>query len=110
MEVLARRAPFIFNELNRIAKKEYEAENIRKPSIVNTYQNEQQFQITQNLSRNYARVGMQKFADPFAFHQRPLDFYYNGRMTAILDTLKINANRDKPDVITINPLKVVGFY
>jgi len=110
MEVIRHTAPLFFNELYRKVKREFDAENIRMPSIVNTYQNEPQFQKAENLSRNYARVGMQKFADPFAFHMRPVDFYYNGRKTAILDTLILNANRDKPDVITANPLNVVGFY
>jgi len=110
MEVIRHTAPIFFNELNRNVKSEYLGENIRKPSIANTYQNEPLFQITQNLSRNYARVGMQKFADPFAFHMRPNNFSYDGRRVAVLDTLKVNATRDKPDVVTLNPLKVVGYY
>jgi hypothetical protein len=109
MEVIRNNGTF-FNELNRNVKSEYLGVNTRMPSLANTYQNEPQFQQVQNLSYNYMRIGSQKFADPFAFHQRPNDFYYNGRITAILDTLKLTATRDKPDVITLNPLKVVGYY
>jgi len=39
MEVLNRRAPFFYNELNRNVKSENTAENTRIPSVVNTYQN-----------------------------------------------------------------------
>lgn len=109
MEVLINNGTF-FNILNRSVANEYLARNTRLPSLANTYQNEPQFQQVQNLARNYMRIGNQKFADPFAFHQRPNDFYYNGRRTAILDTLILNATRDKPDVITLNPLRVTGYY
>jgi hypothetical protein len=110
MEVLNRRAPFFYNQLNRNVKSEYDAENTRMPSVVNTYQNIPQFQQVQNLSRNYARVGQQKFEDPFKFHARPLDEKYDGRNLQILNTLKYNAKRDYPDVKTMNPLKVIGYY
>ena len=110
MEVLNRRAPLFYNELNRRVKSEYDAENTRTSSIANTRQNEPEFQKAFNLSQNYARTGQQKFADPFAFHMRPNNFEFNGRNLGILNTLKQNAKKDYPDVITQTPLKVVGFY
>jgi len=110
MEVLNRQAPFFFNELNRIVKQEYDAGNTRAPSIANTRQNEPQFQQLENKSRNYMRSGYAKYADPFAFHSRPNGEYNNGRNLNILNTLVFNAKKDVPDVITANPLKVVGFY
>lgn len=109
MEVITNNGTY-FNELNRSAKTEIIAENTRMPSIANTYKNEPQFQNVFNLSANYARTGQQKFADPFAFHARPVDKASNGRNLNILNTLAINAQRDSADVITANPLRVVGFY
>jgi len=109
VEILKNNGTF-YNELNRIVKSEYDAENIRKPSLVNTYQNIPQFQQAENLSRNYARVGQQKFEDPFKFHARPLDENYDGRRLQILNTLKYNAKKDYADVKTANPLKVAGYY
>lgn len=109
MEVNENNGTF-FYELNRSTKYEQIAVNTRMPSIANTSQNEPQFQKSLNLSNNYARTGQQKFADPFAFKSRLNNGYYNGRNLNILKTLAINANRDTPDVITANPLKVVGFY
>lgn len=109
MEVLNNNGTF-FYELNRNTKYEDISENTRTPSIANTYQNEPRFQQLENISRNYARVGQQKFADPFPIKSRPYDNYYDGRKLHILKTLAINANKDVPDVITKNPLKVVGFY
>ena len=110
MEVLYRRANFIYNEISRISNIQNQANNTRKPSIANTYKNEPEFQQTQNLSANYARTGQQKFYDPFKIHSRPYDDYYNGRKLQILETLKINPNKDRPEVITMNPLKVSGYY
>ena len=110
MEVIHYKAPLFFSELNRKVRHEYDAENIRAPSIANTRQNEPQFQQLENLSRNYMRTGNAKFADPFAFHSRPNGAYYDGRNLNILNTLAVNATKDHPDVITISPLKVVGFY
>jgi len=109
MEVLINNKTF-FNNLKRIVQYEYDAKNIRKPSLANTYKNEPEFQKVLNLSCNYARTGQQKFKDPFAFHQRPNNFSYDGRKLAMLDTLKYNQKRDYPDVISKNYLKVVGFY
>lgn len=109
MEVLNNNGTF-FYELNRNSKYENKANNTRIPSIANTYQNEPEFQKVENISRNYARVGQQKFADPFPIKSRPYDNYYDGRKLQILNTLKINATKDAPDVITKNPLKVVGYY
>jgi len=109
MNILTNNGTF-FNELARITRKENQDENIKQPSIANTYQNEPKFQTTENLSRNYARVGQQKYADPFAYNQRMLEWDYNGRNLHVLNTLKANATRDYPEVITPTPLKVVGFY
>jgi hypothetical protein len=109
MEVRTNNGTF-FNELNRRVKYEYDARNMRAPSIANTRQNEPQFQRNENLSRNYMRVGDQKFADPFAFKSRFDNGFYNGRNLNILDTIKYNSKRNFPDVITQTPLKVVGFY
>jgi len=99
-----------FYELNRNAKNENLAKNTSIPSIVNTYQNEPKFQQVENLSRNYARTRQQKFKDPFAFKSRPLDESYDGRNLHLLNTIRYNATKDYPDVITANPLKVAGFY
>lgn len=99
-----------FNDLNRIAKKEMVDENIRKPSIANTYINEPQFQNVENKSRNYARTGQPKYADPFPIKSRPYDNSYDGRNLQVLNTLAFNKNIDKPDVKSINYLKVVGYY
>lgn len=109
MEVLRNNGTF-FYELNK--RKVYEdiSENTRTTSIANTYQNEPKFQQLENLSRNYMRTGNAKFANPFPIKSRPYDNYYDGRKLNILNTLAINANKDTPDVITKNPLKVVGFY
>lgn len=102
--------PTFFMELARIAKKEYKDERIRTPSIANTYQNEPEFQKVENISRNYAREGHQKFADPFAYNQRLLNWDYDGRNLHILNTLKSNATRSYPTLTTPYPLRVVGFY
>ena len=109
MEVLNNNGTF-FNDLKRIAKKEMVSENIRTPSIANTYMNEPQFQNAENKSRNYARTGQAKYADPFPIKSRPYDNSYDGRNLRILNTLAFNKNVDKPDVISINHLKVVGYY
>lgn len=109
MEVKTNNGTF-FYELNRNSKYEQITDNTRMPSIANTTQNQPQFQQLENISRNYARSGQQKFADPFAFHMKPNHAYYDGRNLNILKTLAINSTRDYPDVITANPLKVVGFY
>lgn len=109
MEITTNNNTF-FNELNRIKNYEMKANNTRTESVTNTYQNIPQFQQVENLSRNYARKGQQKFEDPFAFHQKPLPTKENGRNLDILNTLKFNQNKDHPELITINPLKVAGFY
>jgi len=109
MEVLRNNGTF-FNNLNKKVREEYYAENTRKQSIVNTYQNEPQFQKAQNLSRNYMRTGNAKYSDPFAFHMRPNNFSYDGRKLSLLNTLKLNAKPNFPEVITKNKLNVVGFY
>jgi hypothetical protein len=109
MEVITNNGTF-FDIINRNIKSQYLAKNIRTPSIANTYKNEPLVQLNQNLSRNYRRSGNQQFADPFAFHTRPNNFSYDGRKLHMLNTLNVNANHDKVDVITLNPLKVVGYY
>lgn len=109
MELLKNNGYF-FNQLMRKRSFENDAKNTRRPSLVNTYQNEPEFQKVQNLSRNYMRVGNQKFADPFLKKSRPYYNDYDGRKLEMLKTLIFNANNDKPDVITNNPLKVVGYY
>lgn len=109
MEVKTNNGTF-FKELNRNVKNEFNAENTRIPSIANTYINEPQFQKVQNLSRNYMRSGNAKYADPFEFHMRRNDFDYDGRKLQMLDTLKMNASTDKPDVISKYHLNVVGYY
>lgn len=108
MEVLNNNT--FYNELKRNVYNEKNRNNIYLNSIANTYKNEPQFQTVENLSRNYIRSGQPKFADPFAFHQIPLYKDNGKRNTAILDTLKANAKKDRPDVITPFPLKVVGYY
>lgn len=102
--------PTFFSELSRNIFYENQARETKSPSIANTYQNEPQFQLVENLSRNYARNGQQKFADPFAYKQRNLQWDWNGRNLQILNSLQANAKKDHPDVITVNPLKVVGYY
>jgi hypothetical protein len=110
MEALYNQAPYFFYQLSRNATDNIISNETRLPSISDTFQNRPQFQQVENISRNYARIGQQKFADPFVFHMKPNNFSFNGRKVAILDTLKFNAKRDKADVITVNPLRVVGFY
>lgn len=104
----------LFRDLNMITSKEYETNNTRIPSYVNTYQNIPTFQITENLSRNYARSGQQKYADVYGNrygeNKRPIDLKYDGRNLHMLKTLEYNKRRDYPDVITKDPLKVVGYY
>lgn len=109
MEVKTNNGTF-FKELNRNVSNEFNAENIRIPSIANTYKNEPQFQKAENLSRNYKRSGNAKYADPFEFHMRPNNFDYDGRKLQMLNTLKMNASTDKPDVISKYHLNVVGYY
>lgn len=102
--------PF-FNELYKIRNAEFTANNTRKPSVANTYKNEPSFQRVENLSRNYKRSGDAIYADPFPFHMKPsYNEYYNGRNLALLNTIIYNANKDKPDIITINPLTVIDYY
>lgn len=111
MNIIKQNANLFYNELYNIANKEQEARTTRIPSVANTYKNEPSFQQVENLSRNYARSGQQKFADPFAFNMKPNTMeYYDGRNLSIFNTLKQYAARDKPDVITVNPLTVVGYY
>jgi len=110
MEIINYKASLFYNELNRIKDIQFKAKETRIPSLVNTYQNIPQFQTAENLSRNYARTGQQKFKDPFAYKQRMLDNSYDGRKLDILNTLKYNATKDSPDVYTTYPLKVSGFY
>lgn len=109
MEILRNNGTF-FKELNRIKDYEFKAENTRMPSIANTNMNISQFQQAENLSRNYARTGQQKFEDPFAYKQRKLDWTYDGRKLDVLNTLKYNATKDSADVYTTVPLKVSGRY
>jgi len=101
---------FRFKDLARIDKEERLDRETRMPSIVNTYQNEPKYQKAENLSRNYVRSGMQKFADPFPNNSRPLDWNYNGRNLHLLNSLEANRQRNFPEVITPNPLVVVGRY
>lgn len=99
-----------FNDLKRGAENEKNRNNTYLNSISNTYQNEPQFQTVQNLSRNYARSGQQKFADPFEIKVKPVYNYDKRTPSALLETLKVNANKDQPDVITPFYLKTVGYY
>ena len=100
-----------FNELNKNVKAEYEAKQQRPMSLSNTRQNEPEFQQAETKSRCYVRAGQEIYADPFAFHMQPLDQEYNARYHKdILSTLKYNATKNYPDVITKHPLKVVGRY
>lgn len=109
MEVLNNNGTF-FNDLNRNVKSEMVSVNTRTPSVANTYINEPEFQNVENRSRNYARTGQPKYADTFPIKSRPYDNSYDGRNLHILKTLEVNKSVDKPDVITINKLKVVGYY
>ena len=108
MEVLKNNGTF-FNDLNRIAKNEQVAENTRKPSIANTFQNQTTTDKTLVSSSSYTRQWQQKFKDPFAIKSRLDNGYYSGRNLNILNTLKFNAKKDKPDVITSNPYQFIGF-
>ena len=111
MEVIKGTAKLFYNELNNIAKSERTANNTRIKPLVYTNKKEPDFQRAENLSRTYIRNGMQKFADPFPFKMKPNDAeYYDGRNLNILNSLKRNAQRDFPDVITRSPLKVASFY
>lgn len=101
---------FMFRDLKRIDKEEKLDRETRIPSIVNTYQNEPQFQKVENLSRNYARSGEEKFADPFPNISRRLDWDFDGRNLHMLKTLEYNRQRDYPEVITKHPLQVIGRY
>lgn len=101
---------YVFKDLKRIDAEETKDKKIRMPSIANTYQNEPEFQITENLSRNFARSGQEKYADPFQFVSRPINWDYNGRNLSILKTLEANRKKDFPDVVTKTSLKVVGYY
>lgn len=111
MNILKGDANLFYNKLYKIANKEQESRTTRIPSVANTYKNNSEFQQVQNLSRNFARSGQQKYADPFAFNMKPNNMeYYDGRNLNIFNTLKQYATRDRPDIITINPLTVVGYY
>jgi hypothetical protein len=106
MEVLKNREYF-FKDLERKAAAQY---YVRKPSIANTRQNESEFQQAENKSRNYARSGQAKYEDPFAYHQKPINFDYDGRKLQIQETLFKNQAKHYPDVISKYHLKTVGFY
>lgn len=84
--------------------------NERMPSIANTYQPTNDLDKSIIRSTNYARIGQAKYEDPFPNNQRFLNWYENGRNLYLLNSLKDNKKRDYPDVITINPLKVSGYY
>lgn len=101
---------FRFKDLQRIDVEERKDREIRIPSLANTYQNQPQFQKIENVSRNYVRSGQQKYADPFPNVSRPINWYYNGRKLDILQSLQANRKPNYPEVITKNPLKVVGYY
>jgi len=106
MEVLRNRQ-FFFKDLKKKADAQF---YVRTPSIANTYINEPEFQQAENRSRNYARAGQAIYEDPFKFHQKPVNFYYDGRRLQIQETLFKNQEKDYPDVISKYHLKTVGFY
>lgn len=99
-----------FEQLNRIKDTENIYKNTRIPSVANTYQNEPQFEKVLNKSFNFIHQGYEKYADTYPIPIKPYYDDYDGRNLNMLNTLKLNASRDKPDVITLNPLKVVGYY
>jgi hypothetical protein len=108
MEVLKNNGTF-FNDLKRIARVQEVANNTRKPSIANTFQNETTTDKTLISSSSYSRKWQQKLANPFPIKSRFDNGYYSGRNLNVLNTLKINAKTDKPDVITTNPYQFIGF-
>lgn len=108
--IIAANGAYNHHKIKQNALAEYTAKHTRIHSVADTYQNEPQFQTVENRSRNYARSGQQKFADPFAFNQKPYTWYFEGRNLDIYKTLKQNSHRDYPDVITLHKLKVVGHY
>ena len=110
MEVNDYRAPFVYDKISKIAVAENKMRNTRPFCVANTYKNEQEFQQAENRSRNYARSGQQKFADPFKFHPKPYNWYFEGRDLAIHKTLQYHQVKDHPELISINNLKVVGRY
>jgi hypothetical protein len=101
---------FYNDRIKKHALNEYVGENTRKYSIANTYKNEPEFQPAENLSRNYARSGQQKFEDPFAFHPKPYNWYFEGRNQDIHNTLAYNSQQDYPEVITVSKLNVRDYY
>jgi|LakMenE18May11ns_1017448.scaffolds.fasta_scaffold9186737_2 hypothetical protein len=110
MEVSAYRAPIVYDKISKIAVAENKMRNTRPFCVANTYKNESEFQQAENRSRNYARSGQQKFADPFEFHPKPYNWYFEGRNLAIHKTLQYHQVKDHPELISINNLKVVGRY
>jgi len=101
---------YIFKDLQRIDAEERKDRETRVPLLAYAHQNQPQFQKIENLSRNYVRSGQQKFADPFPYVSRPINWYYHGRKLDILQSLEANRKTNYPEVITKYPLKVVGFY
>lgn len=106
MEVLQNQQYF-FKDLQRKADAQF---YIRRPSIANTKQNESEYQQAENKSRNYVRSGQAIYDDPFKFHQKPVNFEYDGRKLQIQETLFKTQAKDYPDVISKYHLKTVGFY
>ena len=107
MEVLINNGTF-FNELKRNAKNEQIAKNTRMPSIANTFKDEDKLDKILFSSSIYNKKWQQRFENPI-IKSRLDNSYYSGRNLNILNTLKINAKRDTPDVIINNPYKYMGF-
>lgn len=109
MNALATFNPF-YNQILKNARNEIEMKNTRPFCVANTYNNESEFQQVENLSRNYVRSGIQQFADPFAFHPKPYNWYFEGRKLDVQNTLEYNQVQNYPEFISQNNLRVVGRY
>ncbi len=79
-------------------------------SIANTYAPTNDLDKSIIRSTNYARIGQAKYADPFPIKQRLLNWNWENRKLDLLNSLNYYKNKDLPDVITINPLKIVDYY
>ena len=109
MNALATYNPYR-HQIQKNVLNENQMKSTRPFCIANTYKYEPEFQTAENRSRNYVRKGVQKFADPFAFHPKPYNWYFEGRNLNIQKTLEYNQVTDHPELISKNNLKVVGRY
>jgi hypothetical protein len=110
MEINKYRAPFVYDKIEKNALAENQMKNTRPFCVANTYKNEPEFQQAENRSRNYVRSGQQKFADPFEFHPKPYNWYFEGRNLDIHKTLEYNKKNNYPELVSVNNLRVVGRY